>query len=218
MAKKKRKIKYKNILKLLFVIFLIVVIIKLLTVNITNIYIIGNDTISDNEIIKLAKLENYPKVLTTFDSKVEKRLEKSELIYDAKVYKKYTKIYIEIVENRPIFYNSSKNVSIMLDKSEKNIIVTPYLLNYVPDTIYDKFVDNMVSLSTDVLMRISEIEYKPNNVDSKRFYLKMNDGNYVYLTLEKFNKINNYVEMLKQFKGKKGILYLDSGDYFEIKN
>ena len=37
------------------------------------------------------------------------------------------------------------------------------------DLIYDKFVDNMVSLSTDVLMRISEIEYKPNNVDSKRF-------------------------------------------------
>ena len=44
----------------------------------------------------------------------------------------------------------------------------------------------------------------------------MNDGNYVYLTLNKFNKINNYLEIVRTFNNVKGILYLDSGEYFEI--
>ena len=45
----------------------------------------------------------------------------------------------------------------------------------------------------------------------------MNDGNYVYLTLDKFNKIDKYLEIIKSFNNKKGILYLDSGEYFEVK-
>ena len=44
----------------------------------------------------------------------------------------------------------------------------------------------------------------------------MNDGNYVYLTLNKFNKINHYIEIIKEFNNKKGILYLDSGEYFKV--
>ncbi len=215
---KKRKIKYKNIFKLLFIVLLIIVIIKLLSLNITNIYISGNNTIKDIDIINIAKLSDYPKVIKVLNFNVEKRLKMDKRIYDAKVYKKFTKIYIEIVENRPLFYNSNTSHTVMLDGSLDDNIVTPYLLNYVPDTIYDSFVKAISLVNEDVLSRISEIEYKPNNVDDSRFYLKMNDGNYVYITLYNFNKINNYIEMLKQFKNKKGILYLDSGEYFEIKN
>ena len=43
----------------------------------------------------------------------------------------------------------------------------------------------------------------------------MNDGNYVYITLRKFSNLNKYVDMLKTFQGKKGILHLDSGEYFK---
>ena len=41
---------------------------------------------------------------------------------------------------------------------------------------------------------MSEIKYDPNDVDDERFIITMNDGNYVYLTLHKFNKINHYLE------------------------
>ena len=44
----------------------------------------------------------------------------------------------------------------------------------------------------------------------------MDDGNSVYLTLTKFEQINYYDEVLPQLEGKKGILYLDSGNHFEI--
>ena len=68
------------------------------------------------------------------------------------------------------------------------------------------------------MLKISEIKYDPNDIDKERFYLTMNDGNYVYLTLNKFNKINSYLEIVKSFNDTKGILYLDSGEYFEIFN
>ena len=44
----------------------------------------------------------------------------------------------------------------------------------------------------------------------------MQDGNYVYLTLDRFRNINNYVEIIRKFEHKKGILYLDSGEYFKV--
>ena len=44
----------------------------------------------------------------------------------------------------------------------------------------------------------------------------MNDGNYVYINLDKFESINRYSEMVTMFDNHKGILYLDSGEYFKI--
>ena len=61
---------------------------------------------------------------------------------------------------------------------------------------------------------MSEIEYKPNDVDQERFLIFMNDGNYVYINIKKFQNLNKYLDMLKSFDDKKGILYLDSGEYF----
>ena len=45
----------------------------------------------------------------------------------------------------------------------------------------------------------------------------MNDGNEVYITLNKTKELNSYTKIKKQIGEKKGILYLDSGNYFEIK-
>mgnify|MGYP006892043037 FL=1 len=45
----------------------------------------------------------------------------------------------------------------------------------------------------------------------------MNDGNMVYITVSKAELLNKYVEIIKKVDNKKGILYLDSGNYFEIK-
>ncbi len=218
--RKKVKIKYKNVFKFLLVLILIILGIKFVFgMRVTNIYITGNDSLSDSYIMDVAKISDYPKLIKIPNFKIKKLLIKDENIYDAKVYKKWTKLYIEIEENRHLFYNSKISSLVMLDKTTRSSSVTsPYLVNYVPDTIYSSFVDTMVKVDKDILNRISDIEYTPNDVDKERFLLTMNDGNYVYLTLKTFTKINNYVEMLKQFRGEEGILYLDSGEYFEIKN
>ena len=84
----------------------------------------------------------------------------------------------------------------------------------------DEFMTKFLSLDRNVIYRISEIKYDPNNVDSERFLLTMNDGNFVYLTLAYFDKMNSYVnihlDIVSKYGNKKGILYLDSGEYFKI--
>ena len=50
----------------------------------------------------------------------------------------------------------------------------------------------------------------------------MSDNNKVYVTLEKFLKINYYNEIMERvlvkYQDKKGILYLDEGEYFVLEN
>ena len=75
----------------------------------------------------------------------------------------------------------------------------------------------MSQVKDDALSKISDIEYQPNEFDKDRFLLYMDDGNMVYLTLTKFKMINRYNEVLSQLEGHKGILYLDSGNHFKIK-
>ena len=50
-----------------------------------------------------------------------------------------------------------------------------------------------------------------------RFLLYMDDGNMVYLTLTKFKMINYYNTVVERLENRKGILYLDNGNHFQIK-
>jgi len=217
--KKKRRLKIKAILLFLILVILAVsIVVGLLSNPITNIYISGNSYLSDQEIIELAKLQNYPSTIQNLSIIIESRLEKNDLIIEANVKKKgITKVYIEVIENRPLFFSSNTNETLLFDGTLiKEQLSSPTLVNYVPDTIYNSFVSAMKEISEEVLQRTSEIIYDPNDVDTERFLFVMNDNNYVYLTLSKFESINNYISIVKKFGDKKGILYLDSGEYFKI--
>ncbi|MEG1647752.1 MAG: FtsQ-type POTRA domain-containing protein [Bacilli bacterium] len=217
--RKKYKLKYQNILVILLIVYIVCfLIMNLINQKITNIYILNNSYLSDQKIIELALIKDYPSTLTNTCNRIKKRLEDNLYINKASVYKKnFTEVYIDVVENRPIFYKSSTNKTVLLDGMEvdDNLLV-PVLINYIPDTLYNSFLLKMGKIDKDVLLRISEIEYNPNEVDSQRFLLTMNDNNYVYLTMYKFESINSYIDIIKKFEGKKGILYLDSGEYFKV--
>ncbi len=188
---------------------------------IKNIYIEGNSVFSDQEIIEMAKLSNYPSIFRYTSFHLEKVLEKNTYIKKATVKKKNLKeVYIQIEENRALFYNQGKDVTVLSDKTEvRGELDAAVLINYVPDTLYDKFVEKILTIQPTLYSKVSEIKYDPNKVDDKRFLLTINDGNYVYLTLNHFEKFNNYVEIMQQvlskYKEDKGILYLDEGEYFK---
>ena len=92
----------------------------------------------------------------------------------------------------------------------------PRLVNDVPKNKYSKLLKNLLKVKRSVRSSISEFYYDPNEFDKDRFLLYMDDGNSVYLTLTKFRMINYYNDVLPQLDGKKGILYLDSGNHFQI--
>lgn len=218
--KKKRKLNKKRFL--LFFIFLLLLfsfICYILNVRIKNIYISGNINLIDQEIIDLAGIKDYPKSINSNSYYIKNKLEKSDYILSAKVYKKsiLKKVYIDIKENYPLFYYLPIEKTILYDGTKiENDTSKVIVLNTIPNTIYDEFLEQMKKIDIDILNRMSEIKYSPNEVDSKRFFILMNDGNYVYITLNKFLNINKYIKIIKSFDNNKGILYLDSGEYFDI--
>ena len=223
MAKKTRKLK-KGVIVLIFLILLCLIfaIIYFAFGNkIRNIYVIDNNILSDQEIINLAKLENYPNFYTTFSSKIKKNIMKNDYIKDVRIRKGFLSVYIYVSEYKVLFIREDNNTVVLENKKEipynKEIIDAPILINYVPDTKYDEFIKKYLRLDDEVTSKISEIKYDPNEYDSDRFLLYMNDQNSVYVTITKLELLNKYLDAVQKFNGKKGILYLDSGNYFEIK-
>lgn len=188
---------------------------------IKNIIISGNYYLTDQEIIELAKIDNYPSFILTTSREIKKNIKKESLISNVTITKKWFGIVRIKVEEHNILFRQTDDINIVLDNmneindSEYKYNV-PKLLNYVPDNKYEDFIKGMDKVTLDVKNQISEITYVPNDQDKDRFLLYMNDGNYVYLTLTKFKQINYYEEVLKKLKGSKGILYLDSGNHFQI--
>lgn len=213
--KNKRKVKYKNIIVFLTIIILIITIyFNFFCFNLSNIYIDGNNILTDEEIIKLIDITKNPINYST--KKIEINLEKNKYILSAKVSKTnfFKDIHINIIENRPLFI--FKNKTILIDGTSVNKKYNvPVLINEMNENIYTDFLNKMSTIDESIIIHISEIKYDPNDVDKNRFLFTMNDGNYVYLTLKTLSNINNYLNIIKNFENKKGILYLDSGTYFK---
>ena len=212
----RRKIKYKNLL--LFLIILVIIalmVVYIVSFRISNIYVNGNKYLSEQEIIENGKLENYPRMVFTLSRNVSKNILKSPFIKTVKVKKMFTKITIDVVENRPLFLYNGKTV---LENGNEvdEVFNLPILVSKIDKDVYNDFVVKMGLINSDVLENISEITYTPNNVDNNLFLFSMNDGNYIYVNLDKFISVNQYFDIVTNFNNHKGILYLDSGEYFKI--
>lgn len=221
----KRKHRFNFVKFLIFLIFVYIIgffIYQLFMMPIKHVRILNAKYLSDQEILKISKLDNYPSFLLTMSSSITKKLKSNPLVKNVKVKKKwFCNVYIYLDEQKVLLYNNSLGQAVLengktIDFNKKDVL--PQLINSVPEAIYNKLIHKMAEVNNDTLLKISEIEYKPNNVDDERFLLSMNDGNYIYLTLYTFEKINTYIDILPTLEDKKGILYLDSGNYFEIIN
>lgn len=218
--KKKIKIKYTRVFIFLTVLLVFILMLTfVINLKITNIVVIGDyNILKEQEIIDIASISNYPKTFTVPSSKIKKNLEDNIYIKSVKVKKKYlTQVYITVEENYPLFFYKTDNKTVLLDGSKvEKIFSVPTVINYIPNLKYQSFIEKMGLLEHNILERISEIKYDPSDYDDERFLLYMKDGNYVYINLYKFSNLNKYIEIVKNFGNKRGIVYLDSGNYFEI--
>jgi len=218
---KKKRINFKRLIITLFILSIIFIVISyLINIPLKNIYITGNSILSDKEIISLADIETYPPITKINKGNIEKKLKSNDYIKEAKVKKNILgKIYIDIEEEHPLYIIDNELV-LSSGKKVENI----YSINYVPimknevNELHDKLIKSFNKINKDALLKISEIEYKPNELDKERFLFTMTDANYVYINLTKIEKINKYNSIMTELNGKKGIIYLDSGDYIEIKD
>ena len=218
---KKKKFKIINFLLALIVLYLFSLFIyKIVTKPINNIIIENNNYLTDQEIVDISGLRDYPSLILTTKSKIKKKLIDSNLIKDAKINKNLNgQVTIKVTENIPLFYSKTLDkvileTGVQIDNNDNYII--PVLLNTLDDDMLEKFINKYNDIDSDIRLMISEIKYVPNDIDTERFIFTMNDGNYVYITLYKITAINEYMDILSTIDNNKGILYLDSGNYFEI--
>lgn len=220
--KNKRKLNKKRFIKFILAVFAINLLIYYVSsTRISNIYIKGNNYLTDQQIIDISKLKNYPLSIKNTCNKIEKRLEKNININSAKVTKNFllNKVNIEVEENYPLFYYESEKKTILYNGSKINKKETILVLtNHIDSDIYDKLIENLRKIDINILNRISEMEYVKDKENIEKFLLLMNDGNYVYVDFKNFETLNKYLDIINTFGDKKGILNLDSGKNFEVFN
>ena len=223
------KIKKKKRLKLIpFLLFVLVIaatfflVDVLLDTRVENIIIKGNKIVTDQQIIDEAGLSNYPSFYKTTSYNIKKALEKNSFIKEVKVKRSfYHVITIEVSEYKVLLKKETTGKLVLENMNEVTTdqeipYTVPRLVNDVPKNKYSKLLKNLLKVKRSIRSSISEFYYDPNEFDKDRFLLYMDDGNSVYLTLTKFRMINYYNDVLPQLDGKKGILYLDSGNHFQI--
>ena len=190
---------------------------------IQNLIVEGTSYLKDDYILNLAGVRDYPSFYLISTRNIEDKLEESPYIQKAEVKREFFHVLVlDIKESKPLFINNTNKTVVFSNKEEVpvseeiDLFRIPRLINYVPDNKYRSFIKGMTDIKTDILGKISDIEYQPNYYDKDRFLLYMDDGNMVYLTLTKFDMINYYNDVLSQLENRKGILYLDNGNHFQI--
>ena len=214
---KKRKLKVRTFILFLGVLILVGNLIYcILNIKTKNIYILNNNILSDKEIIDSALLNDYPPYLFSFKYKLKRNLLKNPYIKEVEIKKKNLKIYLDIEEYKLICIYNGK---VLLENGD--LVDNLYNIRELPEVINEIDAENVSKyfskIDYNILLKISQIEYSPNEVDRDRYLLYMVDGNSVYITLSKIEKINKYNNIINQMEERKGIIYLDSGDYIELK-
>ena len=221
--KKKKKLRVFRLLLLLLALALIYLLLdSYLDTSIKNIIIKNTVHLKDQDLLEMAGIDQYPSFYWTSSRSIKRRLLASPYIKDVKVEKKFYHVLEITVDEYAILFKKESDGKIVLENqkellADQEILGIPNLMNYIPDTKYDTFIEAMTKMNASIRSKISEIQYVPNEFDKDRFLLFMDDGNSVYLTLTKFDMIDHYNEVLPQLEGRKGILYFDSGNHFEIK-
>lgn len=222
MKKTKKKHRIRSFLVIILFFYLIGMLgYYLLKLPIKNIYITGTEYLTDLEIIETAGLKDYPALINAKNRKIEKSLEKLDLVEDVKVNKNILgKITITIKEAKPLFYSRSDNlVYLSNNKTTENsdkYLGLPILINYAPKEILKDFIKRFKNIDTSIISMVSEIEYSLEEkdgvtIDETRFILRMNDTNTVYVNTINLNRLNEYAKICATMdESVKGIIYLNS--------
>ena len=177
----------------------------------------------DNAELLVARvLQQNPNDLDFLLFRAKILVEKNDYIKEVKISKKLGNIIeLTITEYQAVALTVDGNMILSngtVLENTYNLTDIPIMINTIDENkTFKNFANKFGQINNNILRQISQIEYSPVEVDEDRFLLYMNDGNLVYITLTKINKLNKYDKIKDKLNGQLGIIYLDSGDYVELK-
>ena len=164
-------IKKKKLRLLPFLIFIIVIAIIVfvflfvLDTKVKNIIITGNNVLSDDELIELAGLTDYPSFYKTLNSKIENGIKENPLIKDVDINRRFYHIIEIKVDEYEILYKREDNGKYVLENKEEITLdsETPYtiprLINEIKDNKLNSFIKYYKRIDLNIREKISEIKY-----------------------------------------------------------
>lgn len=217
--KKRKKLRVRNLFIFLLILICLFGIGYLLTlVKVRTYFVYNNNYLTDEQVLKELKLNNNSSFLLTNKALEKVYIRKSKFIKDINIHRTVDlELKIDVTEYKMLFYDNNLKKTVIENGEKIDYLDTdiPVLINEIPDkNVYNNLVKKMNKIDINTMKMISEITYSPNGIDKERFLLSMNDGNYVYVTLTKLSKINEYKSIINSVENQKGILYLDYGNYF----
>lgn len=219
--KVKRRLNIKGFILLLLILYIIIMLFyTFLSRPIKNIYIQNTNLLTDNEIIEIAGIKDYPALFSIRKKNLEEKILSLELVNQVEVKKKWNgTLIIDIDEAIPMFYNRNTEKVVLSNGKEvdnnKNYLGIPTLINYVPNDLLNDFIKSFSKVDLDIIKMINEIEYDPDvsgdvTIDNERFLLRMNDTNHVYVNVINMKKLNNYKDIYAYLGDQRGTILLDS--------
>lgn len=195
----------------------------IINMKITNIYIKNTSLLTDNEIIEIAGIKDYPSIFKLNSKKTEESIAALELVNNVSIEKRINgSLIITVEEAKPLFYNrNNSKVELSNNKTveaNSKYLGIPSLINYVPSDLLKEFITAFSKVDSDIIKMINEIEYAPDingdiTIDAERFLLRMNDTNLVYVNIINMKRLNDYKEVYESIpENTFGTLYLDSYD------
>ena len=217
--KKRKKLKIKSVIIFILILALLAGIFYLFTlIPVRTYYIKNNKYLTDEEVLKELELDNNSSFLLTANMTKKSLVDKNKLIKEIDISRNFNlEVTIDVTEYKMLYIDSLDDKVVLENGNRvdyKNDDL-PVLINKIDDKDVTKnFIKRMSKVKDEVLSMVNEITYSPNGIDKERFLFSMNDGNYVYLTSTKLNKINDYKKIIDSVEDRNGILYLDYGNYF----
>ena len=217
MKKKKKKRKLKKVFIFIFSIMFIALVIYLLSlIKVRGYYVWGNKYVDEDTVFNTCDIDENSAYFLTWSFLINRNCTNNSMIKKVRVdHTKTLELKLHVEEYKVLFKYENYYINEIGKKINIDYEDAPILVNKVENKeVYDNFIKKMDKVDDKILSIISEIKYVPNEVDKERFLFYMNDGNMVYITLSKITKINSYPSITKTIENKKGVLYLDYGNYF----
>ena len=221
MSKKhKKKIRLSGLIFVILLIYLIgVSVYYVIKLPVKNIKIEGINTLTEGEVIQAIHLEDSFPMIKVTKSYLKDKFKDMPLIDSFKLKRNLKgQVTITITEAKVLFYYNYDNHLVLSNgktiEDDERFLGYPTLVNYVPNDVYNSFINNFSKVDSDIIACISEIEYDPDKyedivIDNERFVFTMNDGNRVYINVINIEKMNKYQSVVAK-TNQVGTLYLDS--------
>ncbi len=163
----------------------------------------GQKYLGEEEILKDAKIKKKDRVYLHFPRQIKNRVEKNPFVKTAEVrLKPFSQTaFISIEEKQALAYDDHKiyfeqGLSRALPKDLSVLETLPYLHEIKDEKVMKHLFVQLPKINDASLLAISEIEHQPDDLDEMFLKLTMNDGYYVFTSIETLPLLNNYATII----------------------